>query len=122
MRELMLCASLLLLFVAVKGQPINGTWYSRDGSRTYTINKKDTQWEAMLTASRRPGDEPGKIIVAFLTKTGKKYKGIIRSLQEGTTTAVTIKQSSRKPGILYLKLHRMVIFAAKIRWYRFVNN
>lgn len=110
--------SLLLSLSSIIAQPITGTWYSKDGTRTYTIGTKGEYLEGVLTKSERPTDEPGKIILPQLTKKGNKYKGIIYSPEENISTSVIIKHIGKRPKTLQLNLKRMFFFTVRVRWYR----
>jgi hypothetical protein len=122
MRTFLVLLGFAISPVLVSGQSITGIWYSKDGTRSYTIYEKQPHWEAVLTKTRRNNDEAGKIILPALAKKGSKYKGIIHSPEENISTVVTIKHSNKNPDILYLKLRRLIIFPVKIRWYRSVNT
>jgi hypothetical protein len=118
MKPLLTILSLLIAFNQLFAQSVTGTWYSRDGTRTYSIYEKDEYLEGVLTKSERPGDEPGKIILPRLTRKGNKYKGIMHSPEENISTSVIIKHTGKRPETLQLNLKRMLFFTVRVRWYR----
>jgi uncharacterized protein (DUF2147 family) len=119
MKQTVLIMFTLFIFsVSPYCQVITGTWYSKDRTRTYTISKKGEQLEAILTASSRNTDKPGKVILSQVNRKGDSYKGIISAPSEEINTLVKMKYSRRRKDTLRLKLKRMFFLDVIIRWYR----
>lgn len=101
-------------------QQICGNWSSQDKSRLYAIYKIDNAYEATIKSSSRTGDIEGTLILRHLTKKNnqRKYKGVILAADDGYQVPVTICMNRKQSNVLKLRIKRMLIFPATIRWYK----
>lgn len=120
MKSLLLTFLWINCFVIVKGQSpgISGAWYSKDRSRQYIIQQKTGALEAWIVKSDRGADENGKLVLSRLQKKRNRYRGIIHAIADSSFTTVTIKTARKNPNVLILRLKRMMILDATIKWYR----
>lgn len=120
MKHILITCLCCVCFVIVKAQQtgINGNWYSKDGSRQYFIHQQAGETIALLVSDDGTSHSKNKLILSKLREKKHKYKGLIYSADGESYTTVMVRTARHNSGVLVLKLKRMFVLDATIRWYR----
>lgn len=107
-----------LSYTPIKAQQITGLWISADSSRLYEIKAAaDNSFEAVIKSSSRKSDSAGFVVIKAIqfNAVKKRYEGIMYAAADNQPCFVKISTVNNQ---LLLKLQRMFLFDAVLKWNR----
>lgn len=124
MKNIIFCFLLVSVGQKIPAQQLIGRWYSSDSSRIYDVKASGTnQWKAVIYSSTRKDDKIGYEIIPTLVynKNRKRFEGYIYSEKTDLPAFAKITFSKSDGSEIKLKLGRLFIFDAILKWSR-VND
>lgn len=106
----------------IKAQQITGLWLSGDSSRVYEIKEAaGNTFEAVIKSSSRKTDSTGFIVIKAIqfNAVKKRYEGVMYAASDNQPCFVKIFTGNNR---LRLKLNRMFLFDAVLKWNRAVTG
>lgn len=125
MKKIILYLLLSCIIQKITAQQLTGLWYSSDSSRIYEIRSSGSeQWKVVIHSSVRKKDKVGYEVIPKLcfNKTKKRFEGYIYSTETDQPVFAKISFSNANTNEITLKLDRMFIFDATLKWTRSKNN
>lgn len=101
-----------------KAQQITGLWLSGDSSRVYEIKEAaGNTFEAVIKSSSRKSDITGFIVIKAIqfNRHKNRYEGIMYAVSDSRPCFVKLNTVNNQ---LVLKLKRMFLFDAVLKWSR----
>lgn len=118
MKQLFFLLTACTLLHTVRAQQVTGLWYNTDSSRIYEIKQSgNNQYQAVIKNTSRKTDSAGFCIIKDLYYNAhkKRFEGIMFAAADKQPCFVKINVSGNQ---LLLKLNRMFLFDAVLRWNR----
>ena len=125
MKKVVLFLLLSCIIQKITAQQLTGLWYSSDSSRIYEIKSAGPeQWKVIIHSSVRKNDKVGYEVIPQLgfNKTRNRFEGYIYSTETDQPVFARISFCKTNSNEIKLKLDRMFLFDANLKWTRLNNN